>query len=326
MLRWLDRPTPPTRTIVKSYGISTLPPTPATNTVLTPVDKTPSLTVENRHSRDSAGKSEEFPVTSTPNGTAPSPDTGSSQSAYPITPPEPKASVLPSNSFNQEIAVYEEPGSTYFIPTQFHGKIVHRIAPIENEKVIALTFDDGPWPRTTSQVLDILKHNNIVATFFWVGQNLQAYPKIAQQVVADGHAIGNHTWHHSYRQMDRPTAVAELDKTAELIYKTTGIRTALFRPPGGILTNGVADYAKQRNYTIIMWSNDPMDYRPLSAKELVKNVIRTAKPGCIVLMHDGGGNHYETVKALPETIQELQKLGYRFVSVPELLELGMIEN
>jgi peptidoglycan-N-acetylglucosamine deacetylase len=190
------------------------------------------------------------------------------------------------------------------------------------EKAIALTFDDGPWPRTTPEVLEILKKENISATFFWVGQYLKAHPEIAKQVVAEGHAIGNHTWHHWYRQMSQPTAAQEIEDTAELIYKITGIKSLVFRPPGGLMNNGVADYAKAQNYVTVMWSVDSMDYRPYSATELVQNVIRKVQPGGIVLMHDGGGNRATTVKALPEIITQLKKLGYSFVTVPQLLEMN----
>jgi peptidoglycan-N-acetylglucosamine deacetylase len=225
----------------------------------------------------------------------------------------------PNLSGGQQVA-------TFATPTEFQAKIVKQVKLTDQDKVVALTFDDGPSPRNTLQVLEILKKNNVKATFFWVGQELQFYPKIAQQVVAAGHAIGNHTWHHSYRRMDEQTAARELDDTANLIYKTTGVTTTLFRPPGGILDNGVADYAKKKNNSIIIWSNDPMDYRPLPGHKLVNNVIRKAQPGCIVLMHDGGGNHAATVEALPQIIAKLKELGYKFVTVPELLEMKAKEQ
>lgn len=211
---------------------------------------------------------------------------------------------------------------TFPFPTEFRAKIVKKIKPLGTEKAIALTFDDGPWPRTTPQVLEILKKENISATFFWVGQYLKAHPEIAKQVVAQGHAIGNHTWHHWYRQMSQPTAAQEIEDTAELIYKTTGVKSLVFRPPGGLLNNGVADYAKAQNYVTVMWSVDSMDYRPYSATELVQNVMGKVQPGAIVLMHDGGGNRATTVQALPEIIAQLKKLDYSFVTVPQLLEMN----
>lgn len=215
----------------------------------------------------------------------------------------------------------KQPTTNFWVSPEFQAKIIKKITPLDQQKVIALTFDDGPWPSNTLKILEILKKNNIKATFFWVGQALKDHPQIGKQVVAEGHAIGNHTWHHWYHQLDASTAARELDDTAQLIYKTTGVRTSLFRPPGAVMNNGVADYAIQQKNAIVMWSNDPMDYRPLSAHQLVKNVIRKAHPGAIVLMHDGGGNHPATVQALPQIIAKLTQQGYKFVTIPQLLKM-----
>lgn len=220
----------------------------------------------------------------------------------------------------------QQVAETFPTPVEFKSKIVKKIKLSAQEKVIALTFDDGPWIRTTPQVLQILKKEDIKATFFWVGQYLKAHPEIAQQVVAEGHAIGNHTWHHWYRQQNQPTAAHEINDTAELIYKTTGTKTLVFRPPGGLLNNGLVDYAKEQNYVTVMWSVDSMDYRPFTTGRLINNVIRQAEPGSIVLMHDGGGNRAATVEALPQIITQLKKQGYSFVTVPQLLEMNQQEQ
>lgn len=228
----------------------------------------------------------------------------------------------PNNGVKPKIPSGKQLAESHRIPPKFQAKIVKKITPIGQKKVVALTFDDGPWPRNTPQILDILKKNNIKATFFWVGLALKDHPQIAKRVVAEGHIVGNHTWHHWYHKLDATTAAREIDDTTELIYKTTGVRTTLFRPPGAVMNNGVADYAKQKKYLIAMWSNDSMDYRPLSAQQLVNNAIRKVQPGAIVLMHDGGGNHSATVQALPQIIAKLKKLGYSFVTLPELLEIS----
>ena len=205
------------------------------------------------------------------------------------------------------------------VPQPSQGKIITQVAPSNPDKVIALTFDDGPWPQTTQQVLEILKQQNIKATFFCIGEMVQKYPQLAKLIVADGQAIGNHTWHHWYRRMNPETAANEIDSTEALLYKTTGVKTSLFRPPGGILTNGVVDYAKQNNYDVVMWSDDSVDYRRPPVSQLVNNVLREAKSGGIVLMHDGGGNRLQTVRALPQIIDGLRKRGYRFVTVSKLI-------
>jgi peptidoglycan/xylan/chitin deacetylase (PgdA/CDA1 family) len=212
---------------------------------------------------------------------------------------------------------------TFSVPPKFQGNIIRQVNLRSQKKVIALTFDDGPWPNTTSQVLDILKENKIKATFFLIGRNLKNFPQIAQQVVADGHALGNHTWHHWRRQMIEFAAAREIEDTAALMYKTTGVKTALFRPPNGFLSNGLADYARRRKEVVVLWSVDSGDWRGhgVSVEGLVNHVLEKAKPGAIVLMHDGGGDRSLTVQALPKIIEELTHRGYKFVSVPELLQM-----
>ncbi|WP_414753136.1 polysaccharide deacetylase family protein [Anabaena sp. CCY 9910] len=211
---------------------------------------------------------------------------------------------------------------TFTVPIPYQGKTVYKVQTNSNEKVISLTFDDGPWQKTTPEILEILKQNQIKATFFWVGQAIQANPDIAKRVVAEGHAIGNHTWHHWYRRMNEATAKSEIERTSDLIYKTTGVKTHLFRPPGGVLNNGLAAYAKSQKNAVVMWSLTSADTDPRAKPEVfVKNVVKGAKPGYIVLMHDGGGDRQRTVKALPQIISGLKQQGYKFVTVPELLEM-----
>jgi peptidoglycan/xylan/chitin deacetylase (PgdA/CDA1 family) len=206
------------------------------------------------------------------------------------------------------------------VPDQFQGTTIREAKLDSQHKAIALTFDDGPWPTTTKQILEILKKNNIKATFFWVGRYLQTYPEIGKQVAAAGHAIGNHTWNHQYIKYNEEGAAREIDRTASLIEELTGIQTSIFRPPGGILNNGLAAYAQKKNYAVVLWSADSLDWRALT-ESLMDNVMRQAKSGGIVLMHDGGGNRARTVKALPDIIARLRKEGYIFVTVPELLQM-----
>ncbi len=221
-------------------------------------------------------------------------------------------------SFQKEAAIK---GFGYNLPKRFEGGLISEATRTSKDKTIALTFDDGPWPKSTTQVLDILKKNNIKATFFIVGQNLKEYPDMGKRVVNEGHIIANHTWHHWYHHMNPQTSAFEIDNTTNLIYKVTGVKTNLFRPPGGIKSNGPYNYAKNQKYATIMWSSDSNDYARPSVSKLIHNVMREAKPGGIVLMHDGGGNRSNTVQALPQIISTFRKQGYRFVTIPELLEL-----
>ncbi|MEH1835058.1 MAG: polysaccharide deacetylase family protein [Nostoc sp.] len=214
------------------------------------------------------------------------------------------------------------------IPKPFQGTIVYQAKLKANDKVIALTFDDGPGPKNTAQILEILKTNHIKATFFMIGQMVKYFPQVAKQVAADGHVIGNHTWHHWYFQMDGATAASEIDRTADIIYKTTGEKTTLFRPPGGFLNNGLAEYAKNQKYAVMMWSEESGDAERRSPQVpmQVENVLKYVKPGAIVLMHDGGGNRSKSVKALPKIIAGLKAQGYRFVTIPQLLEMQAQEQ
>jgi peptidoglycan/xylan/chitin deacetylase (PgdA/CDA1 family) len=172
-------------------------------------------------------------------------------------------------------------------------------------------------------MLDILKKNDVKATFIWVGSSLQANPEIAKRVVAEGDAIGNHTWHHWYRCMDAATGKSEIERKNELIYKITGVKTSFLRPAGGFLKNGLAAYAENQNNAVIMWSVTSADTAPRAKYQVfVKNVVKGAKPGCIVLMDDSAGNPERRLKALAEIIYGLKLQGYKFVIVPELLQMG----
>ncbi|WP_375472709.1 polysaccharide deacetylase family protein [uncultured Nostoc sp.] len=227
-----------------------------------------------------------------------------------------KATML--RSWQQQV---QTKGFSYTLPQRFQGAIVDAAKLTPEQKVIALTFDDGPWPGSTAQVLDILKKNQIKGTFFLIGQNVKNYPGLVKREIAEGHVIGNHTWHHWYQFLNPQAAAYEIDHTADLIYQITGIKTNLFRPPGGLMHNGVASYARNSKYAIIRWSSDSVDYSRPAVPKLINNVFRKAKPGGIVLMHDGGGNRSKTVQALPEIIANFRKQGYRFVTIPELLEM-----
>lgn len=207
------------------------------------------------------------------------------------------------------------------IPAEFKGQTLSRVELPSQEKVLALTFDDGPW-RQTPQVLEILKKYDIKATFFIIGSHIQSYPKHLEQIAKEGHAIGNHTWNHHYHSVSAQTAAAELGRTADAIEQITGSKTVMFRPPGGNLTNGLVSYATQNDYVVLMWSVDSRDYISSSTVgSITQKVVAGVHPGAIVLLHDGGGNRASTVEALPQMIEQLQDRGYRFVTVPELLEL-----
>jgi peptidoglycan-N-acetylglucosamine deacetylase len=210
------------------------------------------------------------------------------------------------------------------VPKKFAARSVKDAVPSNGEKVIALTFDDGPWPNTTDSILATLKKENIKATFFVVGQPLQSFPELGKKILADGHVIANHTLHHWYHRMTPIVAQKEIDDTLKIIKQVLNVETEYFRPPGGVMTNGLVAYAESKKQSVVMWSVDSRDSnaRRPSAEAITKNVVDGATPGGIVLMHDGGGSHENTAKALPQIIAKLRAKGYKFATVPELFALA----
>ncbi|XFA73293.1 polysaccharide deacetylase family protein [Thermosynechococcaceae cyanobacterium Okahandja] len=212
----------------------------------------------------------------------------------------------------------------FLSPKQFWGQLVYRVPPVEPAKVVALTFDDGPWGDSTRRVLSILKEHDVKATFFLVGKHLLMYPDLTAEIVKAGHAVGNHSWSHTYQPVEPAIAKQEIENTSALIAKQSTAQTRLFRPPGGHLETGLVAYAKSKNYAIIMWSVDPHDSKPEStAAEIVQRTLKDVRPGSIILLHDGGGDRAVTRAALPTLIRRLKEQGYHFVTVPELLQLGI---
>jgi peptidoglycan-N-acetylglucosamine deacetylase len=210
------------------------------------------------------------------------------------------------------------------VPKNFQAKTIKDVSVPASEKVIALTFDDGPWPETTEQILATLKQERVKATFYMIGQPLKSFPEIGKKVLADGHVIANHTLHHWYKKMSPLVAQREIEDTSKIIKEVLNVETEYFRPPGGVLTNGLVAYAHQHKQSVNMWSVDSGDSHPKrpSVEAMIKTVVSGATPGGIVLMHDGGGSHANTAKAVPIIIAKLRAQGYKFVTVPELLELA----
>ena len=198
------------------------------------------------------------------------------------------------------------------------GRRITNVPVAPGNKVFALTFDDGPWPVYTRKILAILKENNVKATFFMVGHEVHARPDVARAVRDDGHAIGNHSWDHPSRPKD---PVMQVMRTDAEIKKDLGFRPTFFRPPYGIMKNGMAAQAAKLHDPILLWSADSADWKRPGADHIIQMIVGQARPGGISLMHDGGGDRSQDVEALPVIISELRAKGYRFVTIPELLKL-----
>ena len=183
------------------------------------------------------------------------------------------------------------------------------------QKVVALTFDDGPDPAFTVPILDILKQKQVKATFFVIGQNARQNPSLLRRMIKEGHEIGNHSYTHNY---NHNKMVAEIMQTDEVVYTVTGMHTHFYRPPGGFVSKSLIEAIKNKGYIYTLWSIDSKDWRRPGVDRIVNNVLNNISPGAIVLFHDGGGFRSQTVEALGRVIDVLRTDGYRFVTLSEL--------
>ena len=190
------------------------------------------------------------------------------------------------------------------------------------EKVIALTFDDGPHPRYTDMILDILKEYGIRATFFTVGENAALYPDQLRRIAAEGHEIGNHTYTHAdLKKIERSAFIRELSDTERIIEELTGKLPTVFRPPEGCCNKTVVECANERGYITVLWTVDPRDWSSPPAARVAENILRNVRSGSVILCHDYNSNKKSpTPEALRTVIPALIDKGYSFVTVSELLD------
>ncbi len=188
-------------------------------------------------------------------------------------------------------------------------------------KKIAITFDDGPHPRYTPVILDILAEYNAHATFFLIGDNAKNYPELLTRIQKEGHEIGNHTYLHENLQKNTPQTISQQILDAErTILELTDQRTKLLRPPGGLYDKQVCDTASALDYEVILWTIDTKDWSHPTVEEIVEKVKTNIKSGDIILCHDFiGGGSTPTPDALRQILPDLLSKGYEFVTVSELI-------
>lgn len=214
---------------------------------------------------------------------------------------------------------YFDPGSTVF------GKVYSKAK--TSEKIVALTFDDGPNEPYTSQVLDILDRYGIKATFFVTGKNVETYPEVARRMLAEGDVVGNHSYSHNANHALTDQGIKDMDRAEQVIFDILGVRPRLYRPPHGKKSPWELRHLSKENEIEVNWNVSASELRGKSADWIAKQIVGKTRPGSIIALHDGYGNEHGTTRAdksitvqtLPLIINSLLEQGYSFVTVPELL-------
>ena len=189
-------------------------------------------------------------------------------------------------------------------------------APTTGNKVIALTFDDGPGPHT-AHLLDILDQYGAKATFFLIGSKVSGQASIVRSIQARGHQLGNHSWSHpELPKLPVDQIAGEVDRTNEAIRQATGVTPAILRPPYGAVNGAVLEQLRLRGMSSILWSVDTRDWADRNSDIVCSRAVAGARPGAVILMHD---IHQTSVGAVPCILSALKQQGYSFVTVQGLL-------
>ncbi len=204
---------------------------------------------------------------------------------------------------------------------QFFGEIVPRVN--TPEKAVALTFDDGPAPGATEQVLSILNEENVKATFFLIGADLEKNIEQGRKIVAAGHELGNHTYSHHRMVLKTPSFIAaEIERTDELIRQAGHQGAIHFRPPFGKKLFLLPWYLARRSRKTITWDVEPDSYPEIAgdSNRIVEHVLAKARPGSIILLHVMYPSRAESLKSVRGVVAGLKREGYNFKTVSELLD------
>lgn len=199
--------------------------------------------------------------------------------------------------------------------SEAESKPVYELDPAQ--RVVALTIDDGPDPKYTPAVLDLLQQHGIRATFFLIGENAVEHPALVREIADRGHHIANHTWTHpDLRHMPESAVRDELERTSDLLHRTTGRLPTWFRAPGGDWSPVSLKVAADLGLRNMGWSVDPRDWSRPGTPAIIDTILKEVRPGAIVLNHDGGGDRSQTVAALKTYLPTLIDSGYLFTAPP----------
>ena len=203
---------------------------------------------------------------------------------------------------------------------QLFGKLVSRVK--TDEKLIALTFDDGPRPEYTQEILRILSEEQAKATFFLLGRDIKEYPDETKLIISSGHEIGNHTYNHPRMFLvSNETVTREIEETENLIKEAGYTKKTLFRPPYGTKFFSLPYYLMKNDIVNVTWDIEPETNSESAgcSEKIADYVVRRAKPGSIVLLHVMFEARKLSMQAVPKIIRQLKKEGFEFVTVSELI-------
>lgn len=188
------------------------------------------------------------------------------------------------------------------------------------QKVVALTFDDGPNPPYTEQLLQTLEDKGVKATFFLVAQQAERFPDVAKRIAAQGHEVGGHSCDWDTLAFKRWKNVEEKLDKMDAVFTDSGLTNiALFRPPNGMLSFGQKKKIQARGLKVILGDVMVGDWKDVDTATIRDRVLKKVRPGSIIVLHDGGGDRSATIVAVPLIIDALKEHGYEFSTVSELL-------
>jgi peptidoglycan/xylan/chitin deacetylase (PgdA/CDA1 family) len=211
----------------------------------------------------------------------------------------------------------------------FFGKTFTGIRP--GRRVVALTFDDGPNGDDTAAILDVLREEDVTATFFLVGKAAAQQPGLVQCMARDGHALGNHTWDHAHLNVRTRAGIAlQLKRTDDAIYAATGTRTRLARPPFGARSFLVLDELQRLGYTCVLWSTPlAREWEYPGTAAIASRILERSGDGSIIALHDGNrgrrADRGDVAEAVRTIVRGLRKRDLGFVTIPQMLELDALQ-
>jgi chitin deacetylase len=204
---------------------------------------------------------------------------------------------------------------------QLFGKLVPRIE--TNDKIVALTFDDGPNPQYVDEILTVLSGKSVQATFFVTGGELSKAPDAGRKIVASGHELGNHTWSHEHMVLKSAGYYRREIEDTDVLIRTAGQSGEIyFRPPYSYKLFGLPRYLRTHNRTSITWDIEPDSYESVAAtpQGILAHVVERVRPGSIILLHVWYKSRHTSREAVPLIIDALQTQGYRFVTMSEMIK------